>query len=145
MLALGAGALVALAIAAIATLTVFASRERDQLLDRVAELTPRASKVEDHRKSWEEIASAVDPKRFPMGILLRCMEPESAQEIALTHFECAGDRVMLRGRSPSSSLALKYAQEIKNTESLGLFAWETPPPTMHSDDSATFELKGVRP
>ena len=137
--------LVALAIAAIATLTVFASRERDQLLDRVAELTPRASKVEDHRKSWEEIASAVDPKRFPMGILLRCMEPESAQEIALTHFECAGDRVMLRGRSPSSSLALKYAQEIKNTESLGLFAWETPPPTMHSDDSATFELKGVRP
>lgn len=145
MLALGAGALIAFVIAAIATLTVFASRERDQLLDRIAELTPRASKVEDHRKSWEEIASAVDPKRFPMGILLRCMEPESAPEIALTHFECTGDRVMIRGRSPSDSLALKYAQQIKNTESLGTYAWETPPPTMHSDDSATFELKGTRP
>lgn len=145
MLALGAGALIAVVIAAIATLTVFASRERDQLLDRIAELTPRASKVEDHRKSWEEVASAVDPKRFPMGILLRCMEPESAPEIALTHFECTGDRVMIRGRSPSDSLALKYAQQIKNTESLGSYAWETPPPTMHSDDSATFELKGTRP
>lgn len=145
MMALGAGALVAVAIAAIALLTVFASRERTQLLDKVAELTPRASKVEDHRKAWEEVAPAVDPKRFPMEVLLRCMEPKSSGDVALVHFEVTGDRVMLRGRTPTSSIALQFAQEIKGTESLHAWAWETPPPAMHSDDSATFELKGTRP
>lgn len=144
MMALGAGALAAVAIAAIALLTVFASSERTRLLDQVAELTPRASKVEDHRKAWDEVASAVDPKRFPMEVLLRCMEPKSAGEVALVHFEMTGDRVMLRGRTPTSSIALQYAQEIKSAESLNAFAWETPPPAMHSDDSSTFELKGVR-
>ena len=145
MMALGAGALVAVAIAAIALFTVFASRERAELLDKVAELTPRASKVEDHRKAWEEISAAVDPKRFPMELLLRCMEPKSSGDVALVHFETTGDRVMLRGRTPSSSIALQYAQEIKSADSLNAFAWETPPPAMHSDDSATFELKGTRP
>lgn len=145
MMALGTGALLAVAIAAIALLTVFASRERGELLDKVAELTPRASKVEDHRKAWEEIAAAVDPKRFPMEVLLRCMEPKSSADVALVHFECSGDRVILRGRTPTSSVALQYAQEIKGAESLNAYAWETPPPQMHSDDSSTFELKGVRP
>ncbi len=144
MVALAAGGLVAVAIAAIALLTVLASRERAQLLDKVAELTPRASKVEDHRRAWEEIASAVDPKRFPMEVLLRCMEPKSSADVALVHFEATGDRVMLRGRSQTSSIALQYAQEIKGTASLTAYAWDTPPPQMHSDDSATFELKGTR-
>jgi len=144
MMALGAGGLVAVAIAAIALLTFFASRERTELLDKVAELTPRASKVEDHRKAWEEVAAAADPKRFPMEVLLRCMEPKSSADVALVHFETSGDRVMLRGRTPSSAIALQYAQEIKSAESLNAFAWETPPPQMHSDDSSTFELKGVR-
>lgn len=144
MMALGAGGLVALAIAFIALLTLFASRERATLLDKVAELTPRASKVEDHRKAWDEIASAVDPKRFPMEVLLRCMEPKSSGDVALVHFEMSGDRVILRGRTPSSSIALQYAQEIKGLESLNAYAWETPPPQMHSDDSATIELKGTR-
>lgn len=143
-IALVAGGLVALALAAIGSLTFLASRERAALLDEVAELTPRASRVEDHRRSWEEISPAVDPKRFPMEVLLRSMEPKSAPEVAMLLFECAGDRVLLRGRASSSSVALQYAQEIKNAEPLAAYAWETPPPEMHSDDSATFELKGVR-
>ncbi|MBX7210496.1 MAG: hypothetical protein K1X78_19455 [Verrucomicrobiaceae bacterium] len=145
MMALSAGGFVALAIAVIAVLTMFASRERTALLDKVAELTPRASKVEDHRKAWEEIASAVDPKRFPMEIMLRCMEPKSSGDVALVHFEMSADRVLLRGRTPSSAIALQYTQEIKGLESLNAYTWETPPPQMHSDDSATFELKGTRP
>lgn len=145
MMALGAGGLVAFAVAIISLLTFFASRERSALLDKVAELTPRASRVEDHRKAWEEIATAVDPKHFPMEILLRCMEPKSSGDVALVHFEMAGERVQLRGRTPSSAVALQYAQEIRGLESLNTYAWETPPPQMHSDDSATFELKGTRP
>lgn len=145
LMALGAGGFVALAIAVISLLTFFASRERSALLDKVAELTPRASRVEDHRKAWEEIASAVDPKRFPMEIMLRCMEPKSSTDVALAHFEMSADRVLLRGRTPSSSIALQYAQEIKGLESLNAYTWDTPPPQMHSDDSATFELKGTRP
>lgn len=144
LMALGAGALAAAAIAAITGLTVLAARERDALRERVAELAPRASKVADHRQSWEEVAAAVDPKRFPMEVLLRCMEPPCSAEVMLTHFECTPDRVIVRGRTPASHLALQYTQAIKTTGSLTAYTWETPPPSIAGDDSASFELKGVR-
>lgn len=144
MLALGAGALAAGAIAVIAALTVLSGRERDALRERVAELSPRAAKVEDHRKSWDEVAAATDPKRFPMEVLLRCMEPPCSAEVMLTHFECAPDRVIIRGRTPASHIALQYTQAIKTAASLAAFTWETPPPSIAGDDSASFELKGDR-
>ncbi len=144
LLALGAGALAAVALAFVIGMTIIATKEKDALLAKVAQLAPRASKVEYHRKSWEEVASAVDPKRFPMDVLLRCMESKVAPEVMLTLFENSPDKVVLQGRAPSSSIALQYMQEIKNSESLTSFAWDGPPPVIGSDDSTSFDLKGTR-
>lgn len=147
MMALTAGAVAAAVVAVFAGLTALASRERDALLDRVAELSPRASKVADHRKIWEEVAAAIDPKRFPMDILLRCMEPKCSGDIMLTQFECSPEFVMLRGRAQPAATALQYTQEIKSLESLAAYAWDGPPPEFGQggEDSASFELKGTRP
>lgn len=144
MLGLAAGALAAVAIFTVVGLTTMAVRERTMLRDKVAELMPRAARVQDHQRSWEEVASAVDPGRFPMELLLRCMEPKSAPEVTLTHFEAEGTKLILRGRTELPATALQYAQEIKEAESLVAYAWETPPPAMAADNSATFELKGER-
>lgn len=143
LLALTAGFAVAAAIAVMAVLIAWATQERDLLRDRVAALTPQASQVLDQKKSWLEAAPAVDPTHFPMQVLLDCMQPPAAGEVSMTHFEWVPERVLLRGRMPSPSLALQYAREISAVPGLAKYSWETPAPVIASDNSATFEVKGA--
>jgi hypothetical protein len=141
-IALSAGFAIAACVAVMAVMISYASRQRDALLEEVAELSPRASQVLDHKKSWLEAAPAVDPTYFPMQVLLDSMTPSSSAEVSLTNFEWKPDRLVLRGRMPSAALALQYANEITEVENLTRYAWETPAPTIASDNSATFELTG---
>ncbi len=141
-IALSAGLAIAACVAVMAVMISYAARQRDMLLEEVADLSPRASQVLDHKKSWLEAAPAVDPSYFPMQVLLDSMTPTSSSEVSLTNFEWKPDRLVLRGRMPSAALALQYANEITEVENLTRYAWETPAPTIASDNSATFELTG---
>ena len=141
-MALATGTVIAAAIALVATLTSLALQERNLLREKVASLTPRASRVMDHKKAWHEVAPAVDPTTWPQQLLLHCMEPESSKEASITHWEWTPERMSLRGRMPTPSLALEYTQALKSIEALAPFALNGPPPVIASDSSATFELKG---
>ncbi len=141
-MALAAGTVIAAAIALVATLTSLALQERNLLREKVAVLTPRASRVMDHKKAWQEVAPAVDPTTWPQQILLHLMEPESSKEVSITHWEWTPERMSLRGRMPDATLAFKYTQELKSIEALAPFALTGPPPAFASDGSASFEMKG---
>lgn len=141
-LALAAGTVIAAAIALVATMTSLALQERNMLREKVANLTPRSSKVMDHKKAWREVAPAVDPTTWPQQILLHCMEPAASKEASITHWEWTPDRMSIRGRMPSASLALEYTQALKEIEALAPLGLNGPPPVIASDNSATFELKG---
>jgi hypothetical protein len=139
---LAAGTVIAAAIALVATLTSLALQERNLLREKVADLTPRAARVMDHKKAWKEVAPAVDPTTWPQQVLLHLMEPESSKEVSITHWEWTPERMSLRGRMPDATLAFKYTQELKSIEALAPFALNGPPPAFASDGSASFELKG---
>lgn len=145
LMVLSGAFVVSILVAAFMVVMTMAGRERDALRDEVAEITPRAARVENHKAAWQEVATAVDPNSYPMELLLRCMEPKSSNEISLTNFECTRDTILLRGRAVEISPALKYSEELKHTDSLA-FAWESvaPPSISPIDNSATFELKGTR-
>lgn len=145
LMGLSAGAILAAGIAAITVFTSMALRERNMLREKVAVIAPKAARVLDHRQSWEEASPAVDPSRFLTQTLLHVMEPESSGEVTLTHFEATPERVILRGRTESPAFSLDYAREIQEVESLMDHEWEAPAPVIASDNSATFELMGVRP
>ncbi len=134
----------AMLVAGFMVLMSMASRERDALRDKVAEIMPRASKVDNHKAAWEEVATAVDPECYPMEMLLHCMEPKASGEITLSHFECTRDTIVLRGRTVEISPALKFSEELKQTDTLA-FTWESATPAISPiDNSATFEMKGTR-
>lgn len=140
--ALMAGFATAAAVATLAVLISLATQDRDLLRERVAELTPQASQVLDQKRRWDEAAPAVDPTLFPMQVLLDCMVPAASSEVSMTHFEWTPEQLLLRGRMPSPSLALQYAKEVTEVKGLAHYQWETPAPTIASDNSATFEVKG---
>jgi len=144
LMALTTGAVIAAAIALVATLTSLALQERNMLREKVAVLTPRSSRVMDHKKSWQEAAPAVDPSTWPQQLLLHCMGPDSSKKASITHWEWTPDRLSIRGRMPNASLALQYTKEVSINEALSVFAWEIPAPVIASDNTATFEMKGAR-
>ncbi|MCB1224695.1 MAG: hypothetical protein KDK99_02680, partial [Verrucomicrobiales bacterium] len=118
LLALSGGLVLAALVAVMMVLISVALKERNGLREKVAELTPRAARVEDQRASWEEAAPAVDPSRGPMQMLLHLMEPSVSADVTLMDFEFTPDRVLLRGHTKSASQALQYQQEIQQGESL---------------------------
>lgn len=145
LLALTVGAVFAAAITLVATLTSLALQERNMLREKVAEMSPRAAQVMDHRKAWLEAAPAVDPSTWPQQMLLHCMEPPASSEASITHWEWTPERMSIIGRMPGASLALEYTQQLATSEALAHLNWEVPPPVIASDNSATFEMKGGRP
>jgi hypothetical protein len=144
LLALSAAFVLSACVAVFTLLIGKISRERDALLEQVAAITPRASKVESQRAAWQEAAPAVDPDGSPLETLLRLMEPAASSQITLTELEWTPKSVLLRGRAPEISPALKYMQEIKDTESLIAFNWEPGTPEI-GENGAAFEVKGERP
>lgn len=140
--ALSVGLALAACVAVMMVLIATATRERDMLLEKIADLTPQSSQVLDQKKAWIEASPAVDPAAGPMQVLLDCMSPGSSTEVGMTHFEWTPTTLVLRGRTVTASLALQYAKEITEVEALTRYTFETPAPQIASDDSATFELKG---
>ena len=120
-MALATGTVIAAAIAIVATLTSLALQERNLLREKVANLTPRSSRVMDHKKAWHEVAPAVDPTIWPQQILLHFMEPESSKEVSITHLEWTPERMNMRGRMPSATLAFEYTQALKSIDALAPF------------------------
>ena len=143
LMVLGGAFVVSAFVAAFMVIMAIATKERDALLEQVAEITPRAAKVHSHQEAWNEVATAADPNAYPMELLLRCMEPASSNDVTLTNFECTQDTIVLRGRAKKISPALKFSEELKQIDSLA-FNWEAATPHIEADDSATFELKGTR-
>ena len=145
VMALSAGLVVAAAVAVMMVMITLALREQNQLRDQVAELSPRAARVLDQRRAWQEAAPAVDPSQGPLQFLLALQQPPSSPEVTLMDVEFTPQRVVLRGHTEVTSTALQYSQEIQQSDLLMAFEWEAPPPELGADESATFELKGVRP
>ncbi|MBL9116886.1 MAG: hypothetical protein JNJ83_17910 [Verrucomicrobiaceae bacterium] len=144
LLALSTGFVMAACIAVFAFVIGKVSRERDALLEQVAAMTPKASKVESQKAAWVEAGPAVDPEASPMETLLRLMEPTASNQITLTEFEWTPKGVVVRGRAPEISPALKYMQEVKDTESLLAYNWEPGTPEI-GENGAAFEVKGEKP
>lgn len=144
LLMLTAGFVVSACVAAFMVVMSNATRERDELAEKIAELTPRASKVANHKAEWLEVASATDYNYFPMELLLRIREPQSASDIALMSFECTTDSILLRGYTEEISPALKFMEDIKNSESLSAYEWE-PDKQPKIENGVTFTIKGTLP
>jgi hypothetical protein len=142
--ALAAGFVIAAGVAGFAFLIGKASQDRDALLEQVAAISPRAAKVGGQKSAWQEAATAVDPSASPMQLLLGIMEPSASNEVTITEFEWTPAQVILRGRAPEISPALKYMQEVKDTESLLAYTWEPGNPEI-GENGAAFEVKGTRP
>ena len=142
---LSGGLVLAAAVSVMMVMISLALREQAMLRDQVAELAPKAARVEDQRRAWQEAAPAVDPSQGPLPFLLGLQQPGSSTEVALMHVEFTARQVMVRGQAPKAAVALQFADEVKSSEMLAAYEWDTPAPELGADERAVFEFKGVRP
>ena len=131
-------------IAAMFALQLVAALEHEKLLDELNMLTPLAAQIELQRSHWEEVSPALDPQSFPTRMLLSFMESPVSADISLMRFEWTPQRVMVQAHALSTNAALQYAQDIRSHQGLGVYDWVVPAPTIAEDDSATFEMTGLK-
>jgi hypothetical protein len=63
--------------------------------------------------------------------------------VSLTHFEITPERIVVRGRTAAPAQALQYVQETRSLPPLAAYNLDATPPTIASDNTASFELKGT--
>jgi hypothetical protein len=91
---------------------------------------------------WTALRMAVDPKRYPVAHLdglTRCL---GAADVVLTRFESKVVEVSVSGTARSAMDAYHYFNAVGKDGPLGVYAWNMAQPSIGSDGSASFELKG---
>jgi Tfp pilus assembly protein PilN len=91
---------------------------------------------------WNALRMALEPRRYPVAHLdglARCL---AAADVVLTRFEMKVADVTVAGTARSAMDAYKYFNAVNKDGPLGVYAWSMLPPTIGSDGSASFEMKG---
>ncbi len=141
---LAAGAVVAGgAVLVFLAATALTLHHQNALRERIAALSPAASEIEQIQQRWKEVASAVDPGRSPLEMMLLIRQLPSAGEVSLTRFERSAERLALKGTAASPSEALKFLGAISKSESLSDYQWTYAQPLIGQDGTATFEIEGT--
>jgi hypothetical protein len=139
----GSAVLAGVLLVVFAVALVLALQNQKVLRDRIAALLPAASEIEQVQLRWEEVASAVDPERSPLEMMLLFRQLAIGEGISLTRFERSGERVAIKGRAVSPSEALQFLGAISRSEALSGYDWTYAQPLIGQDGTATFEIEGT--
>ena len=91
---------------------------------------------------WAALRMALEPRRYPIAHLdglTRCL---SAADVVLTRFESKVSEVSVSGTARSAMDAYNYYNAVNKDGPLGVYAWSMVQPSIGTDGSASFEIKG---
>ena len=91
---------------------------------------------------WASLRMALEPRRYPVAhldALTRCL---TAAEVVLTRFESKVAEISVSGTARSAMDAYNYFNAVSRDGLLGVYAWSMAQPSIGSDGTASFELKG---
>lgn len=139
----GIGAVV-LAVVGAVGFVIWNSDRQIRLLDVQIERDEAvAAPIRDVAERWRRVEPAVNPRYFPIEILHHVVAviPES---VRLTVFEMTPESVLIEGEAKNVSAATDFLAKIQKSEEIQWLAWEMPPPSLQSNNTARFVINGTR-
>ncbi len=137
-----AAAYLTLVLAAFATIGVMKFRaamrvsERDRLAAEVSAFAPVS-------RSWQLVASTVEPEQYPLEILLQLVKNMPDSGIRLTTLTINDGEILVEGEATSAILASRFFESVESADDLWHIAWEMPPPSLLPNSTARFQMRGV--
>lgn len=114
-----------------------ASEER-----RIARDAPQTEFVRQMDATWKALAPAVDPRHYPIEVLLHLNECIPSEDVRITVYNQSARQVSIDGESKSAALAYQFADRVKKHPELQNFQFDMAAPRILPNDHAQFRLEG---
>jgi hypothetical protein len=119
--------------------TRFAIARLDRLIARDAPLTQF---IRDTETNWKSLAPAIDPRFYPVEILLHVYESLPSADVRITAYNQSARQLSIDGEASTAALAYQFAEKIKKNADLQNFRLEMAAPRILPNNHAQFRLEG---
>jgi hypothetical protein len=109
---------------------------------RIDRDAPRANFVQKTAAKWKALAPAIDPRYYPIEILVHLNESLPSADVRITKFDQSAKQVAVEGEANSTALAYQFADKVKKNPDLQMFVFDMPAPRILPNDHAQFRLEG---
>jgi hypothetical protein len=135
------GAYAALLVLFLACLLIL-RLEIGRLGRRIEKDAPRTEFVKMTDARWRALAPAIDPRFYPIEVLVHLSESLPSADVRITKFDQSARQLSIEGEANSAALAYQFADKVKKNPSLQMFQFEMTAPRLLPNDHAQFRLEG---
>ena len=104
---------------------------------------PKVAFIKQTEARWKELAPAIDPRFYPIEVLLHLFESLPSQDVRITKYEQSAKQISVDGEANSAALAYQFADKVKKNTGLQAWQFDLPnPPRILQNEHAQFRLEG---
>ena len=103
---------------------------------------PKVEFIKQTEDDWKALAPAIDPRYYPIEILLHLFESLPNPEVRITVYDQSVKNISVQGEAPSAALAYQFAEKVKKNPGLQAFTFDLGTPRILPNDHAQFRLEG---
>lgn len=120
----------------------FALRIRLKSIDgQIARDEPKVQAVKKTEAKWKALAPAIDPRYYPIEVLLHLFESLPSADVRITNFTQSARQISVDGEAKSAALAYQFADKVKKNGGLQAFQFEMAAPRILANEHAQFKLE----
>ncbi|MCS7062553.1 MAG: PilN domain-containing protein [Methylacidiphilales bacterium] len=105
---------------------------------------PIVKKIQSTAQKWRALEPAISPDYYPFELLWRASKALPEDGVRWTLFELQDKKIVITGEAKNAPAASKYLDDLKQSPELRDFTWTMPPPRLLPNDSAQFQIEGLR-
>ena len=109
---------------------------------RIAKDAPRTEFVKMTDARWRALAPAIDPRYYPIEVLVHLSESLPSADVRITKFDQSARQLSVEGEANSAALAYQFADKVKKNPSLQMFQFDMAAPRLLPNDHAQYRLEG---
>ncbi len=103
---------------------------------------PKVEFIKRAEADWKALAPAIDPRYYPIEIMLHLFESLPNPEVRITVYDQSVKNISVQGEAPSAALAYQFAEKVKKNPDLQAFTFDLGTPRILPNDHAQFRLEG---
>ena len=110
---------------------------------RIAHDAPQVDFIKKTEAEWKELAPAMDPRYYPIEVLLHLFESLPSADVRITQFNQSARQISVDGEANSVALVYQFADKVKKNPGLQAFTFDLPqPPRILPNEHAQYRLEG---
>ena len=118
-------------------------RVRLKSLNRqIARDEPKVQTVKKTEAKWKALAPAIDPRYYPIEVLLHLFESLPSADVRITGFTQSARQLSIDGEANTAALVYQFAEKVKKNPGLQAFQFDMAAPRILPNEHAQFKLEG---